>query len=227
MKSSTASRRRSKERTAADPVKPAGPRTHLKRRPYATRRRRSPGRPASAGLAVGADAIVLKACELLREVTPRELSLLKLARYARVDRSLIRYYFSDRSGLLLKTARYLFGLLQSRLAAVEARLADDPTSRIREMTVVLLGFQIEHPYFHRLMIDEVVNSPKTEAQEFFRSFTAQGVEQFRAMAAATARGGTARHYEGVFLYVAIIGMCEFFVTGREILKVAFGADFDF
>jgi TetR/AcrR family transcriptional regulator len=175
---------------------------------------------------VGADAILLAACELLRRVPPRELSLLKVARHAGVDRSLIRYYFSDRSSLLLATARHLFAELQSLLARVEARLAADPLSRIREMATVLLGFQIEHPYFHRLMIDEVVNSPKRDAQEFFRSFTARGVEAFRDMAAATTRSGATRPFDGVFLYLAIIGMCEFFVTGAPILRVAFGDGFD-
>jgi TetR/AcrR family transcriptional regulator len=196
------------------------------RRSRSIRRRRSPGRPAASDLGVGADAIVLKACELLREVAPRELSIVSLARYAAVDRSLIRYYFADRSGLLLAAARHLFGVLRGQLDAVDKRLASDPETRIRELAVALLEFQIEHPYFHRLMIDEVVNSPKAEAQAFFRTFTAQGIQSFREMAAATARRGGARPHEGVFLYLAIIGICEFFVTGRPILEVAFGENFN-
>ncbi|MGH8327149.1 MAG: TetR/AcrR family transcriptional regulator, partial [Steroidobacteraceae bacterium] len=108
----------------------------------AARRLRGPGRPASADLSVGADAIVLKACELLREVAPRELSLLRLARYAGVDRSLIRYYFKDRSSLLLASARHLFGRFTSRLAAIKPHLAPDPVFRLREMAAVLLSFQL-------------------------------------------------------------------------------------
>jgi TetR/AcrR family transcriptional regulator len=190
------------------------------------RQRRSRGRPPASGPSVGADAIVLKACELLRGVAPHDLSVVKLARYAGVDRSLIRYYFGDRSGLLLAAARQLFGVLRGRLDVVERRLPSDAEKRIREMAVALLEFQIEHPYFHRLMIDEVVNSPRAEAQAFFRTFTAQGVESFRDMASATARRGVARPHEGVFLYLAIIGICEFFVTGAPILQVAFGAGFN-
>jgi len=189
----------------------------------AGRRRRSPGRPGNSALCVGAEAIVLKACELLREVAPRELSLLQVARHAGVDRSLIRYYFKDRSSLLLAAARHLFGLLRRRIDAIQE---PDPPSHIRLLTVALLQFQIEHPYFHRLMIDEVVSSPRSEARAFFRSFTEQAVTNFRAMAAQTTVHGGARSYDGVFLYLAIIGMCEFFVTGGPILKVAFGADFD-
>jgi TetR/AcrR family transcriptional regulator len=207
-------------------VKPAMRHIDAARGNRRARRRRSPGRPAASALSVGADAIVLKACELLREVAPRELSIVRLARHANVDRSLIRYYFTDRSGLLLAAARHLFGVLRGRLDAVERRLSGDPETRIREMAVALLEFQIEHPYFHRLMIDEVVNSPKAEAQAFFRTFTLQGVQSFRDMAAATARRGGFRSHEGVFLYLAVIGVCEFFVTGRPILEVAFGEGFD-
>ena len=116
-------------------VKPAMRHTDAARVNRRPRRRRSPGRPAASGLSVGADAIVLKACELLREVAPRELSMVKLARHANVDRSLIRYYFTDRSGLLLAAARHLFGVLRGRLDAVERRLSGDPETRVREMAV--------------------------------------------------------------------------------------------
>jgi len=209
------------------PVKHAmGKKKRLATRVHMARRRRSPGRPGRSELSVGADTIVLEACDLLRRVAPRELSLIGLARHAGIDRSLIRYYFTDRSSVLLAAARHLFGLLKTRLAAVETRYADDPESRMREMAATLLRFQIEHPYFHRLMIDEVVNSSKQDAQEFFRSFTTRAVEDFRGMTGLTARRGVSRVFDGVFLYLAVIGMCEFFVTGRPILEVAFGKDFD-
>jgi AcrR family transcriptional regulator len=188
--------------------------------------RRLPGRPGTRDLTVGAQAIVHDACELLREVSPRELSLIRLARFAGIDRSLIRYYFRDRSSLLLAAARHLFARLKSRLDAAEVALADDPVAQIREFATVLLSFQIEHPYFHRLMIEEVVNAPNKEAQAFFRSVTEQGARTFRNLATAGERRGLTRAYDGLFLYLAVIGMCEFFVTGGPILKVAIGEDFD-
>lgn len=225
MKGSGAPKQAARARQALPPAKRTTRERRLAAHTRPGRPRRSPGRPRSSELSVGADAIVVKACELLRYVAPRELSIVGLARHAGIDRSLIRYYFTDRSGVLLAAGRHLFGLLRARLAVVEARFADDPESRIREMAVILLRFQVEHPFFHRLMIDEVVNSSKKGAQEFFRSFTVQAIGEYRRMAAATARRG-ARTFDGVFLYLAVIGMCEFFVTGRPILEVAFGKGFD-
>jgi AcrR family transcriptional regulator len=168
----------------------------------------------------------MEVCELLKEVPPRDVTLLRVAQYAGVDRSLIRYYFKNRSSLLLAAARYLFAQLQNELVTVTNVPADDPEEQVRETGRALLRFQIKHPYFHRLMVDEVVNSDQPDAQAFFKSFTAAGVNHHRARTDAIARHAGMRAVDGAFLYMALIGMCEFFVTGAPILNVAFGWDYD-
>ena len=191
-----------------------------------SRQRRARGRPSDGGASVGADTIVMEVCELLREMAPREVTLLRVAQHARVDRSLIRYYFKNRSSLLLAAARHLFAQLQNELATVKDIPAENAEEQIRESARALLRFQLKHPYFHRLMVDEVVNSEEPEAQAFFKSFTSKAVSNHRALAEAIARHGGMREVDGAFLYVALIGMCEFFVTGAPILKVAFGRGYD-
>ena len=194
----------------------------VKRKPPQRRR----GRPRDSDASVGADAIVMEVCELLREVAPREVTLLRVAQHAGVDRSLIRYYFKNRSSLLLAAARHLFAQLQNELAILERIPADAPEEKIRESARALLRFQIRHPYFHRLMVDEVVNSDHPEALAFFKSFTGAAVGNHRDIADSIARHPGMRRVDGAFLYMALIGMCEFFVTGAPILKVAFGRDYD-
>jgi TetR/AcrR family transcriptional regulator len=207
-------------------AKPASP-SHQRTQPRQGKRlRRARGRPRDSGQTVGADTIVLEVCELLKELAPRDVTLLRVAQHAGIDRSLIRYYFKDRSSLLLAAARYLFAQLRNELATVERVPADDPEEQIRQSARALLRFQIEHPYFHRLMVDEVVNSEQPQAQAFFKSFTASGVSRHRAIADSIAQQPGMRKVDGAFLYIALIGMCEFFVTGAPILKVAFGRDYD-
>ena len=189
-------------------------------------RRRARGRPRDDGASVGADTIVMKVCELLREVAPRDVTLLRVAQHAGVDRSLIRYYFKNRSSVLLAAARYLFAQLQNELTVLERIPAETPEQKIRESARALLRFQIRHPYFHRLMVDEVVNSDHPEALAFFKSFTGTAVGYHRDIADSIARSTGMRRVDGAFLYMALIGMCEFFVTGAPILKVAFGRDYD-
>lgn len=197
-----------------------------KRRAARTSRQRPRGRPRDSGASVGADAIVMEVCELLREVAPREVTLLRVAQHAGVDRSLIRYYFKNRSSLLLAAARHLFAQLQNELTVLEGIPREAPEEKIRQSARALLRFQIRHPYFHRLMVDEVVNSDHPEALAFFKSFTSAGVSNHREIADSIATRPGMRAVDGAFLYLALIGMCEFFVTGAPILKVAFGRDYD-
>ena len=189
--------------------------------------RRKPGRPLAQGSKrVGADAIVHEVCELLRDFSPRDVTLLRIAEHAGVDRSLIRYYFKNRSSLLLAAARHLFAELERALDAARRAAPVDPEGQIRANAVALLRFQLEHPYFHRLMIDEIFVSDEPQAKAFFESLTSTAVAAMRATARAAAREAETRAVDGAFLYIAIIGMCEFFVTGAPIIKVAFGEDYD-
>lgn len=188
---------------------------------------RKPGRPPAHGSKrVGSDTIVQEVCELLRDFAPRDVTLLRVAEHAGVDRSLIRYYFKNRSTLLLAAARHLFGQLQCELDSARESAPADPEAGIRANAVALLRFQLEHPYFHRLMIDEIFVSDEPEAKAFFKSLTSVAVAGLRATTHAAARDGETRAVDGAFLYIAMIGMCEFFVTGAPILKVAFGKDYD-
>ena len=189
--------------------------------------RRKPGRPLAQGSKrVGSDTIVQQVCELLRDFAPRDVTLLRVAQHAGVDRSLIRYYFKNRSTLLLAAARHLFKALRCELDSAHESAPADPEAQIRANAVGLLRFQLEHPYFHRLMIDEIFVSDDPEAKAFFESLTSVALAAQRATAHAAARKGETRAVDGAFLYIAIIGMCEFFVTGAPILKVAFGKDYD-
>ena len=188
---------------------------------------RKPGRPPAQGSKrVGSDTIVQEVCELLRDFAPRDVTLLRVAQHAGVDRSLIRYYFKNRSSLLLAAARHLFAALQSELDSARQAAPADPEAQIRANAVALLHFQLKHPYFHRLMIDEIFVSHEPEARAFFESLTSVALAALRATTRAAAREGGMRAVDGAFLYIAIIGMCEFFVMGAPILKVAFGKDYD-
>src|SRR5262245_58722110 len=161
---------------------------------------RKRGRPDDhGGRGVGADAIVLKVCELLRDVAPRDVTLLRVAQYAGVDRSLIRYYFTNRSSLMLAAARHLLGQMQNELSNARGVESDDPETQLRERARGLLRFQIKHPYFHRLMVEEVVNSDEPDARAFFKTFTAGGIAGYRACADAAGSHAGLRAVDGAFL----------------------------
>lgn len=85
------------------PAKRTAPR---RTRPAADKRRRI-GRPALGKATVGRDALIAKTCELLARMPPSRVTRAEVARAMKVDPSLIRYYFRDRSTLLLAAVERL------------------------------------------------------------------------------------------------------------------------
>jgi AcrR family transcriptional regulator len=188
---------------------------------------RSRGRPRRAGsLGVGAEAIIESVCKLLRKHEPREVTLALVARRIGADRSLIRYYFRNRATLLLAVSRHLFDKMLQSMRASRALRSDDADSRLRETVRALLRFHFEYPFFHRLVTEETSRSPDADAREFFRSFVDIGMRFHRTVAKQGAEEGQFRPYDAEFLYLAVVGMCEFFASGSAYLKVAFGKTYD-
>src|SRR5699024_10984818 len=64
--------------------------------------KRRKGRPSDEG--VGKDALLETAKRLIREMPPARVTISLIAREAGVDPALVRYYFGDRSKLLMAVA---------------------------------------------------------------------------------------------------------------------------
>jgi TetR/AcrR family transcriptional regulator len=188
--------------------------------------RRAPGRPREArGDAVGADAIVRAACALLVQRAPAEITLALVAQTMRIDRSLIRYYYRNRANLMLALAQHLYEQLKTEFRQGKAD-SGGPEGQMRRHALVLLRFQVQHPYFHRLVMDEVAKSQDAAAMAFMKSFTAEGLSTYRALAEEAVKLPGVAPFDGAFLYLATISLTELFATGAPFLRVAFGDDYD-
>src|SRR5579863_9430081 len=64
-------------------------------------KQRGIGRPAAGQQTVGREALITRTCEMLMMMPPNKITRAEVARHMNVDPSLIRYYFRDRSTLLL------------------------------------------------------------------------------------------------------------------------------
>ena len=79
---------------------------------------RSIGRPAGKGR-IGKDFLVAKTALLLRTLPPEKLSLSAAARHAQVHLTLFKYYFQDRTHLLVDVAHSLSKEIGDRVAEIE------------------------------------------------------------------------------------------------------------
>ena len=101
----------------------------------ATKREKRPGRSIGRPVgkkSVGKEVIILRTVELLRITPPEKLSLTGVAKNAGVHLTLVKYYFQDRTRLLVDVARHLtIELGEKRVRAGEqAQLT--PQERLRE-----------------------------------------------------------------------------------------------
>lgn len=190
------------------------------------RKRRGIGRPASGQQAVGREALIARTCEMLRQMPPNKVTRAEVARYMNVDPSLIRYYFRDRSTLLVAAVEKITADFLQNLDKELSETDMTPSARLRARVATQLKLNITHPFFHRLLIDELVHIDSPVSGRFLDTLTHRAVNAYGGIIEDGVKDGSLRRMNTAFLFVALMGMCEFFVNGMPILRRAMGKDFD-
>jgi TetR/AcrR family transcriptional regulator len=197
-----------------------------KKKASKTAGRRSIGRPAASAPGVGRQALIEKTCELLRTLPPDRVTRAEVARHAKVDPSLIRYYFKERSALLVAATEQLTSQYRERVEQKTAASDHSPAALLRLRIDNLLDLEMANPFFHRLIVEEIVPAKSAAAKQLLQQLTSRGTAGYGAIVEAGVRDGSLRHVEPAFLFLAVISMCEFFLTGLPILRVALGEEID-
>lgn len=194
------------------------PVTKISGKPRAVRR--SSGRPGADAPAVGRETIVECACELLRTLPPGRITRSEVARVAHVDPSLARYYFRDGKSMLLAVAERLTEQFAHRVERYVAASDGTPKEALKARIKSLMALQVEYPYFHQLIAQEVVESEDPTARRMMERLTDSGMRAYQAIIDSGVADRTMREVDGQQLFLAVIGMCESFVTGLPMLRFA-------
>jgi TetR/AcrR family transcriptional regulator len=191
----------------------------LKTRPKAARRR-AQGRPNDGKNSVGPELLLRAARELLEKLPPAQVTRAALARHAGVDPNLIRYYFKDRDSLLLAVVDEIV----SEEAKLSARFSSggSPVERLRAQIRHLVDFHQRHPYFHRLLIEEIATWKSQRARQLFHRLNQMTLKMYQTIFREGVRGKSLRQLDPVFVHIAVVGMCEFFMSSKVLLEDAFG-----
>lgn len=200
---------------------------HARKRPrHGTPSRRGIGRPAAGPQVVGREALIERTCELLSQLPPNRITRAEVARQMGVDPSLIRYYFRDRSTLLLAAVEKLTAEFDRIRERELAQAAPGPEGKLRARVSALLKFEIAYPFFHRLLIEEFAHMKSAPVVQFMRDVTVNSLAAYSALVDSGVEGRVFRQCDSTFLFLAVIGMCEFFVKATSILHIAAGKNFD-
>lgn len=182
--------------------------------------KRGKGRPTATQSGVGRDALIASARQLLQELPPAQVTSTAVARHANADPALVRYYFGNRENLLFEVAKEI---------GEEANrpFPDDGDS------VELLGKMIHNTFLftrsakhmQRLMIEELDSSSLPEVRGKMREWNQSAVADYRRILELD-KGGVLNRFDPLFMYLAVVGISDFFVAGAPLVELLVPEDTD-
>jgi TetR/AcrR family transcriptional regulator len=183
----------------------------------ARKRGRSAGRPSLDTQPLGPQALVDAGCELLRTMPPDKITRAAVARQAGVDPALINYHFKNRESLLLEVARALLDRFQVTAVNLTDTIAS-PRERLEARITGFLEFQMTYPFFHRLVVEEILSAQTDEAHALLGDMAARGAEGYGAILSAGLDAREMRPIDAALFYLCIVGIVEQVAIGRPILR---------
>lgn len=173
-------------------------------------KKRGKGRPADN--TVGREAVLATAKRLIKEHPPARVTISLIAREANVDPALVRYYFGDRSNLLLAVAE---SMLNDSPRPEAGSL--EPLEAIEQSIRRTARFTSSTKHIHRLMVDELADAKSVETGRHLGELNRRAVKALDELMERDA-GATLRKVDPAFLHVALLGLFDFFVSAEPVVR---------
>lgn len=172
--------------------------------------KRGKGRPADHS--VGRDALLETTKRLIKDLPPARVTISLIAREAGVDPALVRYYFGDRSNLLMAVAESM--LADSRQAEVDPA---EPLVAIEQIIRRTAHFTSSTKHIHRLMVDELAGAKTAAIGEHLGELNRGAVRDLDNLMAAEGKSRL-RHVNPAFLHLALLGLFDFFASAEPVVR---------
>jgi AcrR family transcriptional regulator len=182
--------------------------------------RRRAGRPQNARESVGREALIAATIRLLKTVPPSKVTLREVARSTGVDPALVRYYFGDKSALLVTAASQLVADYYAGTTRKIHRTRS-VRNRLRQRIADILDVLSENPYLHQIIVEHAVHWQREAGEKMLRQVTDQAYGVSRDLVDYGVANGELRRVDPRLLHIAIIGLCEAFVTLRPLVEELF------
>ncbi len=185
------------------------------------RGRRGKGRPDDPSKLVGRDAIIRATREFLKTNPPASVNRLAIARFAGVDPALIRYYFGTIDGLLTAIASEIARELHD---SIHAAVAGETSAggKLRNRIGAFLAMHVENPHLNQLIVQQILRGTGENALRARVAMIEDSVTTLKKILDEGNKDGELRRVDARLLHVALIGMCDFFFTGRPVVEKLFG-----
>jgi len=183
--------------------------------------RRKQGRPNKRAPAVGPEVLIAAARELMKSMPPGQITRLDIARAAGVDPALIRYYFGDKSALLVAAVLQAGTELRERQARGYAE-GTSARDKIRRRIFILLETLYQDPSLHHLIIERIIHSRSKAARRLRHDLVYRGCDELAAVIEEGVAAGGFRHVDHRHLFLATVGACSFPMAERALFEELMG-----
>ena len=185
--------------------------TAVKRIPRRAKEKRGQGRPVAGENDVGRERLLAATEKLLRELPPARVTLARIAQEAGVDPALVRYYFGNRTALLLAVTDRV-----TRNPQHATKLSGAPDIALAAHIRRTLKLTRSAPFMHRLF-EELVQADDDTARDRVRDMNLDLVAFYRSVLKADA-GETMLTVNPLFLHLLVLGASDFFATAEPMIR---------
>jgi TetR/AcrR family transcriptional regulator len=175
-------------------------------------RKRGQGRPVSGKNDVGRERLLAATEKLLRIMPPARVSMLRVAKEAKVDPALVRYYFGNRAALMVAVV--------DRVTAHGphgAKPKGKPLVALADHICKTVQFVHSTTFMHRLMIDELAQAGTDESRARVREMNLGLVEFYRELLRSDG-GQELVAADPLFLFLAVLGASDFFSSAEPLIR---------
>lgn len=181
--------------------------------------KRAKGRPPKSDEKARRELVIATTRKLLRRHPPSALTQVSIAKAARVDAKLLRYYFGTLDNLFNVVLNDMLDELASRMAVATDR-PGTARERMRYRIETLTEFYVENPHWWAMLTSRVYEPQTKWAADLRKDFNLKSFARLMSVIDHGRRDGEFRpDFEPRLLYLALVGLSEILMTGAPILAV--------
>jgi AcrR family transcriptional regulator len=181
---------------------------------------RAAKKPVAAEVATR-DQLLIAAGDLMIESGNVDISLSDIALRSGLNSALVKYYFGNKSGLLMALIRKVIGRSLAQLDEVIARPLP-PEEKLRMHITGIVNTYFRYPYINRLLHFVITDRGGSQGATMAREIVLPLARAQKRILDEGIVSGRFRDVDPMLLYFHIIGACDQFFYGRYILQYAFG-----
>ncbi len=199
---------------------PPRPRGHPRKAAPGKPAKRTQGRPPRADPESTKAKLIAATRALMHGTKPARITRFDIAREAGVDPALVRYYFGNKSAVFAEVIRVVSVELAAKRDALPK--TGPVIDRLRAYLQAWLEVFVDNPHFHELVVEQVFYADEDASPQRLKKLISRAYPELERLIAEGVASGELRQTEPRFIYLAIIGVTEFFATASPLVEALFG-----